>query len=89
MRTPMAKGFGSMGTPEASSISKVSRALCPMASTARSQGMTVPSAIFSPVRRPFSVHRPVTCVLNRTSPPREMMRLRRFCTTVSNTSVPT
>lgn len=72
MRTPMENGFGSIGTPAACSISKVSRALCPMASSTSVHSITVstPSCTaLTAVMRPFSVQSAVSRVPKRTSPP--------------------
>ena len=72
MRTPMENGFGSIGTPCACSASKVSRALCPMASSTQEAGMTAsspPCAARTPVTQPSSVTSPVTFTPKQTSPP--------------------
>ena len=85
----MAKGFGSMGTPWECRVSKVSRALWPMASTALSQGMLSPLSSFTPERASPSSKNSVTRLQKRTSPPKAMIFFLRLWTTSSSTSVPT
>ncbi len=87
MRSPTAKDLASIGTRSLCSISKVSRALCPMAR------ITIPLRISSPfaktpVTRFSSVRRAVTCEPKRTSPPQSVICLRRCSTTWIRMSVP-
>ena len=82
-----------MGTPDESSIRKVSRALCPVASTRAehfSMYSTPPETIRAAMTAPLSSRtRPVSFVEKRISPPREIISLRMLFTTRVSTSVPT
>ena len=92
MRTPTAKGLGSIGTPRFCSISNVSRALWPGASTTCFVGSVYsPSGALtrSAVTLPLFCSISTTLWENRTSPPRSMISRRRFCSTTYNLSVPT
>ena len=92
MRTPTAKGFCSIRTPAVWSISKVSRALWPRASTACRAGSTYgPSGpvTSSPSRAPSRTRSPVTRWPNRTWAPRSSSCRRRFTRVTWSISVPT
>ena len=94
MRTPIESGLACIDTPAASSASKVSRALWPIASTTWRASMLLPSARVSPsMRRPPSRSRPtandVTRAPNRYSPPSASICVRMRSTIVTSRKVPT
>ena len=78
-----------MGIPFFSSMAKVSRALCPMASTTAPASMRSPFSQTTPRTLPPSITSSVTLVEKRTSPPQERIRSRMCFTTRDSTSVPT
>ncbi len=93
MRTPTENGFCSSTRPAPCTSSNVSRAECPHASTTRRAGMRSArpvrtSRASASASAPASNRRPVSCVLNRTSPPAAIIwpRIRR--TTSTKRSVP-
>ncbi|MBP1772110.1 MAG: hypothetical protein H6P99_1273 [Holophagaceae bacterium] len=89
-RTPMAKGFWRMATPWPCSISKVSRALWPGASTRASQGISSPLASTAARTRPaVSKRTSASLARNRYSAPRCWASLRISTAQRRMTSVPT
>ena len=82
-----------MGTPVPSSISKVSRALWPVASTSDEHSCTYstpPETTRAPLTAPLSSSTsPLSFEPKRTSPPSDIISSRMLFTTRLSTSVPT
>ena len=88
MRKPTEKGLGSMNTPRACSIAKVSRALWPSASTTWSARICSPEASVTPRIAPASIATSVTGARKHTSPPSDTICARIFSIIETSRKVP-
>ncbi|MNT43011.1 hypothetical protein D3C72_1794620 [compost metagenome] len=91
-RKPIENGFASMYTPRRCSISKVSRALWPMASTTWLLAMVSPLSSTTPrtwpPSLPGSMSRSTTLLLKRYSPPSRSIFARISSTILTRRKVP-
>ena len=88
IRTPIENGFASIGMPSWCSISNVSLALCPKASTMVSVSIVSESLTIAPATLLSFILIPVSFVSKRTCPPNDIIVLRRFFTILTRLSVP-
>ena len=84
----MLNGFCSMNTPRRWSISKVSRAEWPTASTTWLASICSPPSSSTPRSVPASISKSVTLVPKRYSPPRRSISARMLSTIVTRRKVP-